>query len=258
MKHFKALLFFILLALGSFAQKSEMLATFEQANKLYAEGKFAQSATLYDSIIASGYESADLYYNTGNAYFRLNKNTEAIYFYEKSKQLAPSNEALIHNLELANLQIYDKIKPMPEFALKRFFRALIKSQSADFWAYTSVFLFVIVLGLIYLYLVSGKQKVRLFSFLGGLFLIALSTTSFVFAADRQSELTHAKSGIIFAPAVSVKSEPNNNSAELFVIHEGLKVEITDYSENWYEVKLASGMTGWVKKNGLKNAVKRRI
>jgi len=251
MKTIKLIILSFLISVSGFSQKAELLVTFDKANKLYVQGQFENAILLYDSVINSGFESAELYYNAGNACYRTNKYTDAIYYYEKAKLINPSDEALQHNLELANLQIYDKIEPMPEFAFKGYYRAILKSQSADFWAYTSVFFFVIVLGLIYLYLVSGNRKTRLFSFVGGIILLVFSTSSFVFSGERQEEQVSPQSAIIYAPAVSVKSEPNESSAELFMIHEGLKVEITDYSELWFEVKLASGLTGWVKKSDLK-------
>ena len=70
--------------------------------------------------------------------------------------------------------------------------------------------------------------------------------SFIFSVSSYREYSRQKSGIIFTPTVTVKSSPAETSVDLFVIHEGTKVQITDKVEGWSEVRLANGNVGWIR------------
>lgn len=45
--------------------------------------------------------------------------------------------------------------------------------------------------------------------------------------------------------VTVKASPRNTGTDLFIIHEGLKVQIIDALDNWYEIRLSDGKQGWM-------------
>jgi tetratricopeptide (TPR) repeat protein len=224
---------------------------FETGNQFYAHGNFDQAIEAWQKIANSGFESAELYYNLGNAYYRSGKYTFAVYNYEKSKQLNPDNDDLQHNLELANLQITDKIVPLPEFFVTRKLKSLVAVKSADFWAWASVYTFILMLSLILFYLFSKNRNIKQISFFTGLLFLVISVTTFVFARKQKENLTSHNSAVIFSPSVFVKSSPDDNATELFSIHEGLKVDILDDSGDWFEIKLADGKIGWLRKDALK-------
>jgi SH3-like domain-containing protein len=47
-------------------------------------------------------------------------------------------------------------------------------------------------------------------------------------------------------AVTVKSTPAQNGTDLFILHEGTKVTITDGQlKDWKQVRVADGKEGWV-------------
>ena len=81
-----------------------------------------------------------------------------------------------------------------------------------------------------------------------LFLVLISNI----AAYSQNELIENRmTAIVMAPAVTVKSSPAINSTDLFVIHEGTKVEILDNQmKGWREVKFEEGKQGWVPKEAI--------
>ena len=47
------------------------------------------------------------------------------------------------------------------------------------------------------------------------------------------------------------SEPKTDASRLFVIHDGLKVNIVDENNEWFEIKLSNGEIGWIKKSDCK-------
>ncbi|MBT5749797.1 MAG: tetratricopeptide repeat protein, partial [Flavobacteriales bacterium] len=86
---------------------------FLQANSEYANENYSTAIFLYDSILANGLESAELYYNLGNCHYKTQNLANSIWHYEKSLQFG-KKEKTTHNLALARLKIIDRIEPLPQ------------------------------------------------------------------------------------------------------------------------------------------------
>ena len=218
------------------------------ANKAYNEGEYMQAVGLYKQVTDQGFESAELYYNLGNACFKSNQTTSAILYYEKARKLDPTDPDILFNLSLANSRIIDKIEPVPEFFVKKWFRSIRETLSPDEWAWLSVISFLVVLAAGLMFLLSSSIIIRKISFWTAAILLFISLSSIALAYRSHSWHTGRHEAIIFTPTITVKSSPNENSVDLFVIHEGTKVEITDELEDWSEIRIANGSIGWVKKD----------
>ena len=143
MKKIVFLLSIAWLSLQAFAQDVEQMT--QQAEQWYASGQYADAADVYNRILAAGMESADLYYNLGNCYYKLGENTRAILNYERSLLLNPGDDMTRYNLKMAQQAVVDKIEVLPELFLVRWYREVETAFSADQWAYLSVVLFVVFL-----------------------------------------------------------------------------------------------------------------
>ena len=100
-KEFLCLGIVLLAGLVSLKAQESSESLFTEGNTAYNEAKYNQAAELYEQIIKNGQHSAELYYNLGNAYYRLNQVAESIYFFEKAKQLAPENQDIKINSSFA-------------------------------------------------------------------------------------------------------------------------------------------------------------
>ena len=218
----------------------------EQANQSYSSGNYSEAVSQYETVLGSGYESSGLNFNLGNAYFKLNNIPAAILHYEKALKLDPTDENIRFNLDLANSRIIDKMEPLPEFFLKTWWKSARDQFSSDFWAKTGVAGFIMALMMITLFIISRTISTRKISFWAGILFLALMAVSFLFSYSGYRDYSRHSTAIIFTPTVTVKSSPNDGSVDLFVIHEGTKVFITDYVEGWNEVRLANGNVGWVR------------
>jgi hypothetical protein len=119
-------------------------------------------------------------------------------------------------------------------------------MSVDGWAHTSVACFILTVLLTLLYLFNQHVLLRKLGFFASLTLFAVFLLSNLFAYQQRSRLVHRDGAIIIAPAVSVKSTPALNGTDLFVIHEGTKINITDDTmKGWKEIRIADGKEGWV-------------
>jgi tetratricopeptide (TPR) repeat protein len=233
----------ILLPVLSFA--IDPLITVAKANKAYTDGFYDNATELYKSVITEGYESVELYYNLGNACYKQNDFASAILYYEKAHKLDPGNEDVNFNLRLANTKITDKIEPIPELFYKRWYRTLIESYSVDKWSRIGlVFLCVgLVAGLFYL--ISRRLLIRKAGFWLGICFVLASLFTLLFAWQDYNNIMHRKEAIIFSPTVTIKSSPDEKSVDLFVLHEGAKVELIDNIGTWYEIRIANGSVGWL-------------
>jgi len=246
MKNLLIIICLFILAIDVQAQVANPESLIEAGNQAYSSADYTTAISQYENVIGSGYESAGLYFNLGNAYFKENNIPAAILNYEKAGKLDPTDENIRFNLDLANSRIIDKMEPLPEFFLKSWWKSARNIFSSDQWSKLGVIGFILALAALTLFIISGSILLRKISFWSAILLIGLMSASFIFSVSGYRDYSRHNSAIIFSPTVTVKSSPNDASVDLFVIHEGTKVFITDTVEGWSEVRLANGHIGWVK------------
>jgi len=218
---------------------------FQKANTAYNNEFYLEAIDNYLRIADLGYASADLYFNTGNACFRLKDYPSAILYYEKAKKLAPNDEDINFNLAIVNSRIVDKIEPVPELFFKTWWRSFINIFGTDTWAMISVVTFILFIILLAFYLLSRFTKIRKSAFYSGLIVLLIAVFTFVISFQKYRSFHLEKEAIVFTTTITVKSSPNPNSVNLFVIHEGSKVKINDQVGEWYEIRIANGSVGWL-------------
>ncbi len=116
---------------------------FDEANTFYNNGKYTEAIQKYEAVLNSGQHSADLYFNLGNAHYKLNHIAPSIYYYEKALQLTPKDEEVQNNLLFAKNMTIDAIDAVPEIGLSKFVRKAINTFSFDVWAIIAVTMMVL-------------------------------------------------------------------------------------------------------------------
>ncbi|MGC1632826.1 MAG: tetratricopeptide repeat protein [Gelidibacter sp.] len=246
MKNFVYILTFLIGSLG-FSQNEQL---FEQANDLYNKGDFEDAISKYEAIIASGEHSASLYYNLGNAHYKLNHIAPSIYYYEKALKLSPNDKEIQNNIAFARNMTIDAIDTTPEIGFAKLSKSITNWLTFDNWAKLSVLLMVlfVVFYLIFYFNYSTTKK-RL-AFITAMSFLILACGAVALAYNNYHLVKNDQPAIVFAKEVQVKSEPNLRSSESFKLHEGTKVQILDTVNNWKKIKLADGKTGWIPKNDI--------
>lgn len=244
-------LIFTLLVLVSFGVFAQNQALFEKANALYNDGKYAEAIDKYEAILATKNESAALYFNLGNANYKLNNIAPSIYYFEKALQLAPNDADIENNLSFARNMTIDAIDVLPEGGVSKFVKRVTNTMSFDGWAKLAVaFVFCFVILFLAYYFAYSTMRKRM-AFIGSLAAMALICISLSFAFHKYSLDKKDCPAIVFVQESKVKNEPNNRSEEAFRLHEGTKVQILDTVEDWKKIKLADGKSGWVDKQDIK-------
>lgn len=221
-----------------------------KGNNLYAKGQYYDAINVYEQVVDSGYISAELYYNLGNSYYKVNDIPLAILNYERAKKINPWDKDIRHNLAIANARIVDKIDLIPEFFLKNWITNIVNITSSNNWAILSISSFIVFLVLFLIYLFSSKIILKKLSFWFGILIFIISVTSFYSSLKRRQFLTIRNSGIIMTPTVTAKSSPADWGVDLFVIHEGTRVIITDSIDIWNEIRISDGKRGWITRSDL--------
>lgn len=222
---------------------------FEEGNMLYKEENFQGALEKYQLILDAEKASAELHFNMGNAFFKINEIPSAILHYEKARKYNPEDEDIIKNLRMANLETVDKIEAKPEFALTNWWKSLLSSRSIDQWGYLTILLALIATGLWVVYLFANGFLKKVFFFTGA-FVVLLSLVIFFMGMQQKSTQMNNKYAIVFAPSITVKSEPDSDGTKLFVIHEGTKVQLIETIDGWSKISLMNGNKGWIKSEQL--------
>lgn len=230
----------ILFTTAVFAQ-SELL---QKANENYSKQQYKQAIEGYNQILAANLEAPEVYFNLGNAYYKTGQYTLAILNYERAKLLAPDDEDIAFNLQVANQKVVDSIQELPGLFIVRWWNSIINSQTTDTWATFSIISFIAFLIMLGFYFFAKTGDVRRITFWTGCFLIFFTIFTWSFAAQQKGRLVNHAYAIVMQPTVTVKSSPDAAGTNLFVIHEGIKVRITDKLGEWVEIKLADGNKGW--------------
>lgn len=221
-----------------------------EGNNYYIDGDFESAIGKYEAVLDSGYQSAELYYNLGNAYFKSHKLTMALVEYERALLLDPKDEEIRHNIALARQYVVDEIDVLPELLIKKWYRTFITIITIDQWAYISIVFFILALLLFLTYLFAHAINLRRFAFWTAVLFILFSVSTYVFAYHLKKNVYDHNYAIILSPSVTIKGSPDNSGTDLFQLHEGTKVEIIDRLGEWREIRLSDGNVGWLKTEDL--------
>ena len=229
---------------------NNMSESMKQAGEFYRKGEFNNAINIYEQLRNEGYQGTSLYFNLANSYYRIGKLGYAILNYERSLKISPTDEDVKHNLAFANLSTVDRIQPLPTFFIFEWWEALLTSLSVNGWTYLVFFFYLILIFLLIFYFFAktiSQQKLILFSALGTIIILAVTVSLLIVKIKR--EQTHI-SGVVVEQSITVKTSPDIQSTDAFVIHEGLKVTLEDKLDEWIKIKLADGKVGWVENEGV--------
>ena len=219
-----------------------------EADSAYVRGQYQQAIKDYEMLLKQG-ASADLYYNLGNAYYRSENITRAVLNYERALLLSPGDRDVRFNLQIARAKTIDKIVPESEMFFFTWYRSLVSLMSVDAWAWTALIALALLIVLLLVYLFSDRIWLRKVGFFGGFVLLILFALSNLFAWQQKQDLLFRKGAIVISPSVTVKSTPAKNGTDLFILHEGTKVSITDGTmKGWMGIRIADGKEGWIESN----------
>jgi tetratricopeptide (TPR) repeat protein len=224
---------------------------FAEANARYQAGDFEQAEKLYLELVQSGVNSGTVFYNLGNACFKLKKLGESIYWWEKAKTRLPDDPDIRENLEFANLMLIDRIEVPPVPLPIRLLDRTIHFLPADIEFGIALGLFVAANVLFALYLGLRLPTLSTRAFTGAAVLAALA---FLFASSagwQVYEAENRRQGIVVEQKSDVRSGPGNENITVVTVHEGTKFRVRGEANGWVQISLPNGWSGWLPRTSVR-------
>jgi len=216
-----------------------------QANQLYNQNQFREAAEIYERVIANDLKNGHLYYNLGNAHYRMGNLPEAILNYIKAQNLLPRDEDVEANLEYAIRQTVDQMDGRKSYALQTILfwirdLSLNEHLLVLFWINLAFWISMVIW---IRHQNSTTQTARniLLTFL----MLALVSTGFRFRQETQHT-----TGVVLPQQINVHSGLNATTKILFQLHQGTVISISQQKENWYEIELPDEEKGWTLKSNI--------
>lgn len=244
-------LLYIFFLLVSFLGTSQNSHLFEKGKEQYRDGEYQQAVSSWEEILKNGEASASLYFNIGNAYYKLNRIGPAIFNYEKALQFSPGDRDIKNNLAFAENARIDNIEPLPESVFSKWYKSIANVFTYDGWAILSIVFSIGSALLFLLYYFSQTERIKRWLFAGSMIFIAFLGIAIALAYSTFNDVQKDRPAIIFAEELNVRSEPSLGGNFVFRLHEGTKVQIIGYDNHWYRIQLADGKDGWVPKESVR-------
>jgi tetratricopeptide (TPR) repeat protein len=222
---------------------------FYEANSLYQRGDFERAAKTYERILSEGVASANMYYNLGNAYVRLEDYGRALLNYERARRLAPRDSQIIANIQY--------VKSLLSSGSDDSDSLHFISRMLDIYRYftvnevivaTSLFYFTLVV-LIGITMLRRELKVRfkLPMMVTSIFLLVSLTLTVLNIYN----LHYRQEAIVLASEQVARFEPSLTGTTYFPLSCGDKVVIREVREDWvYITSVSNKRSGWVHVDGL--------
>lgn len=220
-----------------------LTSLFLNGNTYYAEGNYADAVTQYQQLVEQQ-PSAQAYYNLGNAHFKQGDLAQSILAYERALRLDPSFKDAQHNLQFAHSKIVDNIEDTNSFFLSNWMKALRNALSLQVWMWLSICLFMLMLVGVFVFFFGHNVWLRKTAFYTSIIALLISSLACVNAGSLNKRDTQREEAIITQGIVNVKSSPDASGTDLFTIHEGTKVVITDVIGEWCCVHVGDNI-GWM-------------
>lgn len=245
----------MLLLLTILAPTTKAMTVIEQADSAYNARNYRQALSLYNQELDSKGASTELYYNIGNANYRLGRIGRAIVSYERALKLDPSNADARANLNFVN----STLKGLPEDGssfLSNIHAGIVSVASANVWSVVAAVLFIVLLGMAATYIFSSNTTMRKIGFFGGFVVLFFFIYSFVIAWQTSRAIENNDTGIVISRTARISSTPGttkSNDEKTISIPEGSKIQIVDslatpndpVTAMWYNVVLNNSTQAWI-------------
>jgi tetratricopeptide (TPR) repeat protein len=226
---------------AAYAQEGD----FYKANEFYQNGEYDKAIAEYEKIYDKGYQSGNLYYNLGNAYFKTGKMGKAILSYERARRLIPRDADLESNYKHARSLIEGSALAPSKPWIARFIHNIFGQFAVNEIAILLSILYMLVLALLAtaMFIHSKRQVAIAIGVVIVIFTLGASSLS------QKAGLTGSEA-IVMEKSGEAKFEPFERATTHFTIYEGMKVRAVHKNSGWHKIERLDGKIGWVRSSGI--------
>jgi len=232
----------VLFALPALAETPE--ETFDRATHAYEQGQWDAAAEGFRGLLRYGFDDPRIEYNLANAEFKRGRLGEAILHYERARRLSPSDPDIVANLAVARSRIRDVVEDPQAGGVLTALRGIQDRLGVAMQALLFVAGVWIVAGIVAW---CGARPGGFTPGWGWGLSAALLVTLLVGLSWRSTwtRLEGTARAVVLRPAVEALAGPGLNNASRFTLHEGTTVDIQGEREQYLQVSLPGGLSGWV-------------
>ena len=216
-------------------------AAFEQANKFYEEGRYAEAAAAYDKLLAAGDVSEALYFNRGNALFKMGQLGRSIDSYRLAQSLSPRDPELRANLQFART----RARGGSTYHADRW-RSWLAALTVNEWTV----LIAAAVWLLFILLALGQWRpglnraLRSYVVAVGVVVVVLGVC-FAFVLNNN---LFTKSVIVVVGEAEVRNGPLDESPSVYKVRDGVELNVTDEKDGWLQVVDPADRAGWLRRD----------
>jgi tetratricopeptide (TPR) repeat protein len=210
---------------------------FAKANQAYSDSHFEEAAAGYQQLVASGHWSANLFYNLGNAHYRLGNFGQAILNYERALALEPRHPEADANLRLARDEA--RALELRKNSIERYASVATVKQ----WSITAAAGFWVAAFLgVYLILSRKRSAGKM-----ALIAIGLVTTAVAVFAIRTLETGPSGSGlaIVTGKNVAARIATADSAQTVLLLPAGSEIKVLSERGDWLYAALPNDQRGWI-------------
>jgi len=241
MNRIAAILAFVMLSLTAIATNWQ--DNWKRATSLYIQKQYDSAAYYYEQVAALHPHNAEVYYDLGNTYYRLNRIAPAVLNYERALRVDPGHQDAHDNLTITQARISHQIAVVDDIFFVAWWRSMTEHTMAGTWATIALVCFLVALVAFWARRYTaggGKLPVQL---PGIMIFLCVSSLVFGFAAAANS--VHSRKAVIFENDTPLMSGQQTKGKPAALLPEGTTVRIITDGGNWLEVSLPDNRTGWV-------------
>ena len=220
-----------------------------EANAQYERGEYADAAQQYEALIDSGYEEAVLYYNLGNAYFKMDELGRAVLNYLRAEELSPRDADVRANLELALGRTVDRVESGGESLVASVSNVARRWVTVGEMGVISLLLWVGSAAGIGTLVVWRSVPRRTAVRNGAVVASAATLVSLLLLLSMLYANPNDDSAVVVASKINVVSGPGDQYETEFTLHSGAQVRLVDSRQGWVRIALpGDDLQGWAPSN----------
>jgi tetratricopeptide (TPR) repeat protein len=231
--HTRLVAWAVMLLFAFHASAADAPPEFSEANAAYLAGDFEKARTLYDSIVEQGEYSAALFYNLGNAEFRLRNLGQAALNYRRALALQPGLAEAGANLRLVQDETAARI--VPAHPTEKLFPTLPRhgwTLATAIAAWLSIFLVTALL--------AGHRRSAVW--LATALAIVLCTYS---ATGLWRQHANRNLGVVVVPTAEARRSPTNTAKLAETLPAASEVSVLLDRGHWTYCVLPDGERAWL-------------
>jgi len=238
---------FILLATLRCLAAEPYNVLWQRGDQFYQQKEYDSAAYYFEQIAAQKPWNAEVYYNLGNTYYRLNRMGPAILNYERALRINPEYKEAKDNLVLAKSRVSNRIQNNNEIFFVQWWHFLTEGTKATMWTILSLIAFLSVLG----FSLVKRLRKGLSSIppqLIGVLIVVWSVLLTLSFAASNNKVTSERA-VVMDNDTPLMNNQHQGKPQILV-PEGTTVELKGENNGWTEVQLPDGRTGWIQTSSI--------